>query len=59
MTSIGSQRLATFPKGESKDNAGITKQAKPPKGKALNEVKVLRESGIKTHIFEYAHMLRV
>ena len=33
LTSIGSQRLATFPKGESKDNAGITKQAKPPKGK--------------------------
>ena len=29
LTSIGSQRLATFPKGESKDNAGITKQAKP------------------------------
>lgn len=29
------------------------------KGKALKEVKVPRESGIKTHIFEYAHMLRV
>ena len=29
------------------------------KGKTLNKVKVLRESGIKTHIFEYAHMLRV
>lgn len=29
------------------------------KGKALNEVKVPRESGIETHIFEYAHMLRV
>ena len=29
------------------------------KGKALNEAKVPRESGIKTHIFEYAHMLRV
>ena len=35
------------------------KQAKPPKGKALNEVKVSRESENKTHIFEYAHMLRV
>ena len=29
------------------------------KGKALNEVKVPRESGIKTHISEYAHMLLV
>jgi len=29
------------------------------KGKDLNEVKVPRESEIKTHIFEYAHMLRV